>query len=58
MVNTHPVNIKNLAPNIFIIVIFVLGNAHYPVMFNLGVMELFVLHLAYIIYLGAGVKKN
>ena len=51
-------NIQAIVPNVFIILIFILGNAHYPAMFILGVMELFVLHLAYIIYAGSHVKKN
>ena len=45
--------------NIAIILIFVLGNAHYPVMLNLGVVEIFALHLAYLIYIGSTkIKKN
>ena len=51
-------NIQAIVPNVFIILVFILGNAHYPVMFILGVMELFVLHLAYIIYAGSHVKKT
>jgi hypothetical protein len=51
-------NIQAIVPNVFIVGIFILGNAHYPVMFTLGVMEIFVLHLAYIIYAGSNVKKN
>lgn len=51
-------NVQAIVPNIFIIGVFILGNAHYPVMFTLGVIELFVLHLAYIIYAGSNVKKN
>ena len=51
-------NIQAIVPNAFIIGVFILGNAHYPVMFSLGVMELFVLHLAYIIYAGSNIKKN
>ena len=50
-------NIQAIVPNVFIIGVFILGNAHYPVMFSLGVMEIFVLHLAYIIYAGSNVKK-
>ena len=52
------INAVLLFPNIFIIVIFIIGNAHYPVMFNLGVMELFILHLAYIIYIGSEKNTN
>lgn len=51
-------NLQLIVPNVFIIVIFILGNTHYPVMFILGVIELFILHLAYIIYAGSNVKKN
>lgn len=51
-------NIQAIVPNVFIIGVFILGNAHYPVMLSLGVMELFVLHLAYIIYAGSNIKKN
>ncbi|AXE61706.1 hypothetical protein [Candidatus Thioglobus sp. NP1] len=51
-------NIQAIVPNVFIIGVFILGNAHYPVMFSLGVMEIFVLHLAYIIYAGSNIKKN
>ena len=51
-------NIQAIVPNVFIIGVFILGNAHYPVMFTIGVIELFVLHLAYIIYAGSNVKKN
>ena len=51
-------NIQSIVPNVFIIGVFILGNAHYPVMFSLGVMEIFVLHLAYIIYAGSNIKKN
>ena len=50
-------NVMALAPNLFILVIFILGNVHYPVMFNIGLMELFALHLAYIIYQGSCIKK-
>ena len=50
-------NVMALTPNIFILVIFILGNIHYQVMFGLGVLELFVLHLAYIIYHGSSIKK-
>ena len=50
-------NVMALTPNIFILVIFILGNLHYQVMFGLGVLELFVLHLAYIIYHGSSIKK-
>ena len=50
-------NIMALTPNIVILAIFMLGNVHYPVMFKIGVMELFVLHLAYIIYHGSYMKK-
>jgi hypothetical protein len=50
-------NITALTPNIVILFIFILGNSHYPVMFNVGVMELFILHLAYIIYQGMSIKK-
>ena len=46
-----------LTVNVFILFIFILGNIHYPVMFNSGVMELFILHLAYIIYQGSHFKK-
>lgn len=46
-----------LTVNIFILFIFILGNIHYPVMFFSGVMELFILHLAYIIYQGSHLKK-
>ncbi len=47
-----------LLPNLIIIGIFILGNIHYQVMFNLGAMELFSLHLAYIIFIGSNSKKN
>lgn len=50
-------NKKLLIPNIIILLIFILGNFHYAVMFNTGVMELFALHLAYIIYQGSYIKK-
>jgi len=50
-------NVMALTPNMIILAIFLLGNFHYPVMFNIGVMELFVLHLAYIIYQGSYIKK-
>ena len=50
-------NVMALTPNIFILVIFIMGNLHYQVMFGLGVLELFVLHLAYIIYHGSSIKK-
>jgi hypothetical protein len=46
-----------LTVNVVILFIFILGNIHYPVMFNSGVMELFILHLAYIIYQGSHFKK-
>ena len=46
--NTIPVIL-----NVVIILIFVLGNAHYPVMLNIGVVEIFALHLAYLIYIGS-----
>lgn len=49
--------LQSIVPNIFIIVIFILGNTHYPVMFVIGVIELFILHLAYIIYVGS-IEKN
>jgi hypothetical protein len=51
------VNIVALTSNIIVLAIFILGNIHYPVMFNIGVMELFALHLAYIIYHGSYIKK-
>ena len=47
-----------LLPNLIIIGLFILGNTHYQVMFNLGAMELFSLHLAYIIFIGSNNKKN
>ena len=50
-------NVMALKPNMVILAIFLLGNIHYPVMFNIGLMELFVLHLAYIIYHGSYIKK-
>jgi hypothetical protein len=50
-------NLKLIVPNIFIIFIYILGNIHYPVMFSTGLMELFALHLAYIIYVGFKDKK-
>ena len=46
-----------LKVNVFILFIFILRNIHYPVMFFSGVMELFILHLAYIIYQGSHLKK-
>jgi hypothetical protein len=52
------VNIVALIPNIFVMVIFILGNIHYQVMFYTGVMELFALHLAYIIYHGSYMKNR
>jgi hypothetical protein len=42
-----------LVPSIIIIIIFILGNVHYYVLFQAGVRELFSLHLAYIIYQGS-----
>jgi hypothetical protein len=51
------VNIVALTSNIIVLAIFILGNIHYPVMFNIGVRELFALHLAYIIYHGSYIKK-
>jgi hypothetical protein len=50
--------IKTLTPHIIILFIFILGNFHYAVMFNVGVMELFALHLAYVIYQGSHIKNN
>ena len=50
-------NVMALTPNMVILAIFVLGNIHYPVMFSIGAMELFILHLAYIIYHGSYIKK-
>ena len=50
--------IMSLTPNILVLVIFILGNIHYQVMFHYGVMELFALHLAYIIYHGSNIKNN
>jgi hypothetical protein len=50
--------IMSLTPNILVLVIFILGNIHYQVMFNYGVLELFALHLAYIIYSGSYKKNN
>ena len=46
-----------LKVNVFILFIFILGNFHYPVMFNSGLINLFILHLAYIIYQGSHLKK-
>lgn len=51
-------HITALVPNMMVMAIFVLGNIHYPVMFNMGPMLLFVLHLAYIIYQGSDIKNN
>ena len=51
-------HITALVPNMMVMAIFVLGNIHYPVMFNMGAMVLFVLHLAYIIYQGSDIKNN
>ena len=51
-------HITALVPNMMVLAIFVLGNIHYPVMFNMGAMVLFVLHLAYIIYQGSDIKNN
>jgi hypothetical protein len=47
-----------LMPSIIILIVFVLGNIHYFVMFQAGVRELFALHLAYIIYHGSHMKKQ
>ena len=52
------VNTVVLTSNIIVLVIFIFGNIHYPVMFNIGVMELFALHLAYIIYHGSYIKNK
>lgn len=51
-------HITALVPNMMVLAIFVLGNIHYPVMFNMGAIVLFVLHLAYIIYQGSDIKNN
>ena len=45
--------VTQLYPNIFILFVFILGNIHYPVMLYNGVMELFILHLAFIIHIGS-----
>ena len=44
--------------NVIIIIIYVLGTSHYPVMFKIGVADLFILHLAYIIYIGSPSRKS
>ena len=43
---------------LIIIVIFLLGNVHYRVMFQSGVRELFVLFLAYIMFMNNNSCKN
>jgi hypothetical protein len=43
--------------NIFILLVFMAGNIHYDVMFSAGAMELFALHLAYLIYVGSDKSK-
>ena len=47
-----------LTVNVVILFIFILGNIHYPVMFNSGLINLFILHLAYIIYHGSYIKNK
>ncbi len=47
-----------LVPSIIILIVFIFGNAHYGVMYQSGVMELFSLHLAYIIYNGSSALKS
>ena len=47
-----------LTANVVILFIFILGNFHYPVMFNSGLINLFILHLAYIIYHGSYIKNK
>ena len=46
-------------PNLLILMIFIIGNIHYPVMFGIGLMELFAIHLGLVIYLGSSfsIKK-
>ena len=51
-------NVLMLLPIIIIIILFVLGNVHYYVLFQAGVREFFALHLAYIIYQGSIMKRN
>ncbi len=49
---------SHVISNVIIIIIYVLGTAHYPVMFKIGVADLFILHLAYIIYIGSSSRKS
>lgn len=47
-----------LRAHLIILSIFILGNIHYPVMFGNGVLELFILHLAYAIYAGSNINER
>ena len=46
-----------LNANIFILFLMVIGNFHYAVMLGNGVMELFILHFVFVIYLGSPQRK-
>ena len=61
LTNTNATGKKERLTTIFIliiIVIFLLGNVHYRVMFQSGVRELFVLFLAYIMFMSNNSCKN
>jgi len=47
-----------LVPSVIILIVFIFGNSHYGVMLQSGAMELFSLHLAYIIYNGSNKPKT
>ena len=47
-----------LRSHLIVLMIFIFGNIHYPVMFNSGVLEIFILHLAYVIYAGSNIKTK
>ena len=61
LINTNTTGKKERLTTIIIliiIVIFLLGNVHYRVMFQSGVRELFVLFLAYIMFMSNNSCKN
>ena len=61
LTNTNATGKKERLTTIFIliiIVIFLLGNVHYRVMFQSGVRELFLLFLAYIMFMSNNSCKN
>ena len=60
MLRAYIQNRENLELRFHLIIlsIFILGNIHYPVMFGSGVLELFILHLAYVIYAGSNIMNH